>query len=274
MKPLPSSRSFCLTAVLSFLLLFSTSCEKKDKGDPVPATEASCLLVKDVKDSHGMHFEYDLAYDAQKRIISSTVTNHDGSKVLSTYHRNSAGKIDKVTYTRGTEVTGHTTLVYDAQGRWVKTIESDNSKMFEVEYDSQNRVAKTTRTMNFGDYTYVNNYSYEYTNGNLTKVTMTQGGLVEITEYEYYLDKLALDDQYDRVIRMLWGDGLPSKNLVKKRTLTRPSRPDQDFSTVIDYTYELNSQGYPSQIRTSVKYTEPEGVRYDGGVAIRSYQCK
>lgn len=273
MKTNTTYHLFCLRAFFCLFFLLSTSCDK-EKVDP---QKPSCLLGREERDSYSYNTAVDMVYNTQGLILSNTLTHHDGTKQVTTYERNSANKVSKIISSRGSQIVSHTVLEYDSQGRWVKTAESDNSVVLKAEYNSQNKVSKIRKTSMSGASTYnILNYTYDYANGNLVKITMTQGGLIEITELEYYTDKQDVENDYDNVNKVRWTElsGSASKNLVKKMTTTRPSHPSHEYSLTRDFTYEINEKGYPTLISSIIKRSDRGYYTEDTSLVRRSYQCK
>ena len=268
---------FCLKAFFPLFLLFSTSCDKEKVDPQKEEGKPSCLLVREERDSYSYNTAVDMVYNTQGLIVSNTLTHHDGTKQVTTYERNSANKVSKIVSSRGSQIVRHTVFEYDSQERWARTAESDNSVVLEAEYDNQNRIAKIRKTVMAGSSTYnILNYTYEYANGNLVKIAMNQGGLIEVTELEYYTDKLDIENDYDNVNRIRWTElsGSASKNLVKKMTTTRPSHPSHDFSLIRDFTYKINEKGYPALISSIIKRSDRGYHTEDTSIVTRSYQCK
>ncbi|MCJ8164104.1 hypothetical protein MKJ04_04565 [Pontibacter sp. E15-1] len=286
MKTLTPSRLSCLTAAFSLFLLFATACGKEDKGDPTPAAgeaAAPCTLLGENRSSlSGLNDRTaTVAYDANGRIASVTYAYGDEPELVDKYERNPAGKISRMQTFKGTEVVWEMVLEYDPQEKWKKVTTGANggvTVLIAYEYDSKGNIVKTTRTKEERGRTETSVKTYEYTNGNLTNMVVeygTNGYFVDHFAYEYYLDKPAFPIEYNSVFGLSYDAGTPSKNLVKRATLTRPS--EEDFRSVTNYAYKLNGAGMPTRITSSqIDYDGSfvNDVSYDSLVVTRSYLCK
>lgn len=261
-------KKLCLLPLL-FLLVFS-SCNENN-NDPAPELEVPpvengnkppCLLVKQVRGNSTIELEYD---------ASGRLKTVDSGNYTSTYERNEEGNINKIVYKEGTEIKGYADIELDSQGRWGKITRSDNSIMTEIEYDSQGRISKSKMTIKIGEYTSYRYKTFEYKDGDLFRMTMTED-FTEVTEYEYYADKPAPDIEYDRIIAYGWGEASPAK-LVKTKTTTRPN--ESYYSIIDNITYELNEKGYPTQITTHTTRRSLSGTPVEAtSVVTRSYSCE
>lgn len=282
MKRLPSPQLFCINAILSLFLLFPTAC---DKGDPVPATSETafpCLLLTEEKSTTGYYANVSTAtmeYDAKELIKSVAHTYSDEPDQVIVYERNGDGKISKAVIMRGTTVLYQTVMEYDPQGKWVKHTTGATGEVVILvgfSYDSKGMITKTVTATKNSQSTSTISKTFEYTNGNLSKMVYTdeERGFSDHHVYEYYLDKPSLMVEYDKM-RSVVGGGSPSKNLVKRVTITRPTEPG--FINVRDFTYELDEKGLPT-LETETSFYSYGGSPYkhvgDTVIIARSYSCK
>ena len=267
------------------LFLFLSSC--KEEGDtPSPdinETEAPCMVLEENRSSRsGLNNRTaNVEYDAGGRIASVTYKNGNGAELVDRYERNSAGKISKIQTFNGANVTWQMDVEYNPKGDLIRgTTPADGGTVIQIEYeyDPQGNITKTTRTVENRGRTETRVKTYEYINGNLTRVVVkhgTSGNSVEHYVYEYYLDKPAFPLEFDNVFFVTLDRGTPSKNLLKRYTVTHPS--DEDYKQVGDLTYKLNEAGMPTRTtRTFVVYDG--GAIYDHApdslVTTRSYKCE
>ncbi|MHA6247441.1 hypothetical protein ACXYMU_05860 [Pontibacter sp. CAU 1760] len=268
------------------LFFFFVSCNDED-GTPIPnpiETEATCMVLEETMSSlSGLNDRTaTVEYDAEGRIASVTYTNRHGAGLVDRYERNSDGKISKVQTFNGANVTWEMDVEYNSKGDVIRGTTSENGGMvtqviqLEYEYDPQGNITKTTRTVvrnGRGEGSRVK--TYEYTNGNLTKMVITSGNSVNHYVYEYDLDKPAFPLEFDNLFSITWDRGTPSKNLVKRYTITHPN--NEDSKDIVDFTYKLNEAGMPTRTTsTSVAYIGEAVYNHaaDSLVTTRSYKCE
>lgn len=266
----------CLKAALSFILLFSVACDKEETASPIPIEEekVTCNLVKrEWSNSSGSSSTITVEYDDSGRFKASTTTFANGAVSHAVYLRDSEGRVIRVEYRSGSEpeVVASNDIDYDAQGRWIRATQMYGNKT-EVEYDSQDRIVKSTYTSHAAGNTFQGVRTFEYTEGNMTRMTVTQdGGAAHVLEFEHILDKPAPDGEYNRLSSFLSGGGSLNKNLVRKLTTTITGA---GYTTESDYSYEFNKEGYPTLMTVHSVASEGVSPRESTSVTKMSYSCE
>jgi hypothetical protein len=262
---------FCQAGLLLVSLLLSTACKKETETKP--AAPPACLLATSERGS-GIYATY--SYDQNKRL--SALSYHrpatqfsEEYQGTSTVKRDNSGRIIQMVDSLHNGGGLLCSFEYDAKGRWIKTtVLNLTGKTFNfgvvAEYDTQDRIIRTTRTGSDGAVSFVS--TYEYSGGNLVKSIYDDrfSGSITTNQLSYYADKESKPNEYDLISRYTSGSGSASRNLLRQLT-----SQNQSNTYVTDYSYEFNAEGYPTLINIVTKYSETSSfsdfIKY-------TYECR
>ncbi|WP_127846159.1 hypothetical protein [Psychroflexus aestuariivivens] len=184
---------------------------------------------------------FDLSYNSDGDIISLTETHTDESGevgINTRYYEYENRKISKIEYNGE-----YTTLTYEGNQIVETTIYSDEIIKTEFEYDEDGNMVAQIETID-GDYCCT--YEYEYdNNGNLL---YSQGGFLYKYDNMRNPFSLVFDESYLKINRI-------SNN----NTLMVMTPWGDNYSY---YSYEYNSEGFPTKREISYETSDRTSVRY------------
>jgi hypothetical protein len=261
-----------LKAIIGLCLLTITACKKE--VEPQPINQAACLITKSEDQLTGAFTT--LQYDEKNRLISYFTHRpkndfFDEQNITCTVERNQANQITKVLEEYDNGQSYNFAFEYDSKGRWSKTTASyPSSGLVDLiripEYDAENRISKVTKTKPDGSTSEIT--TYQYTDGNMTKVTYASTNYENTILYEHDLTRkqLTLDQDINRIYRYASGGNSGSKNIVTK------SIPVGSVNKHYEYLNEYNDKGYPT--KHTARAISSDGTSTIIDVRMTTYQCQ
>ncbi|MCJ8164078.1 hypothetical protein MKJ04_04435 [Pontibacter sp. E15-1] len=250
-------------------LFICTSCEKSggdtikpDAIKPDEPVRPACLLTEINSGDRGQSSKY--YYDANDKLLRIEKFNKGSNQapyaITITYEYDAKGKILKANYDYDGVPKYYISYEYDAKGRLIKAtdyvlnnVQHDLYRYALYEYTAASLVARKVNHFVFGviGNTSVGSETYEYKNGDVSKIQMysssgVEAGSIEIT----YDDKASI---YSSLPQVYTSPIASSHNIVTYEL------KDTKGSTIINnpysvnsstYSYEYNEQGFPiKQVR-------------------------
>jgi len=249
MKTLILTRTLLFGILISLFSNLFISCSDDDDNNG-ENTEEKVLVPSKLIIERGTADEetYTFTYDSEWRVTSMKGTS-DGESVSYTFSYNSNGQLIKRTRTWGNGSPSEKTYTYesglvkewdgydynicnvDANNLVTSYIESEDEddKVF-FEYDSKNRMAKTTRTFDDEAYT----YEYDDKNGVSKNINMSVSQAVFLYE----------DDDFFQPF------------MLRVNNLTKTIGVGFDF--LVKFTYEYNEDRYPTKMTIDYDYGDED----------------
>lgn len=297
-------------AFVSILFLSSCSNDSKDSTDNpenTPVAQTACKTTP-TQIMYGRQI-FDLTYNAQNKPskLVTTITNEKAPwetpvKTVYTIEYNTLGKPAKISKTIADQLEKYYALEYNSKGEVIKQTEFNaqgvSTNYTAAEYTNGVLVKITNHNTSSGT-DIETTTSYEYTDGNLVKKTISNLYLADTKgyhdlefKYTFYQDKETkikpLFDglaglcfisnvnnsaslQYlpkDNFVPLYYfEETISNKNMIKNIQITS-NHPETQGDTTIDYSYTFDSEGYPVSQKGNLKSTTYRSEPTQFGVPI------
>jgi hypothetical protein len=260
------------TYVLIGLIEVVSSC-KDDQPSPAEQKPA-CLLTSITYGSNENKYEY----DANGKLIKSISPFNNYIK-----YEYKDNRVMKLTYYRDNDeskINEMTEIQYNSKGQWIIIKYTISNGLDSAIYDASGNRTKIIRKSNNKLGT---SYSFEYLNGNLTKLTKyyynTNGSLsfASTYTYEYDLKRENMLVQFESLIRFgylreggLGQEPTPSKNMLKTVNTLSPDNSTISTNANLDYVY--NDKGFPLIITVSGGDLNGDGQINSSDIFVSNFQ--
>ncbi|MFT2008086.1 hypothetical protein ACMA1I_05375 [Pontibacter sp. 13R65] len=144
-------------------------------------------------------------------------------------------------------------IAYDEKGNWVKstvTYSNGNEVFYTIEYDAQNQMKKLTSSSKRAGAVSVNfTIDYDWEGGNNVKRTYISSVMRQEITYEFDLSRQNKRRKEQEKLAFLSLAVAHNRNMYRKyTTISTDIASGAVTSTVQNFEYEYNSQGYPIQL--------------------------